>query len=319
MGGQAGRPAAGKGPLCRLCVGLPPRVVSPVRVGQSGAGRPGGGVGRASGDPFAVLPPRPVRAMRGPSGGAGRRPGVAAGRCCRLLWPCRGDCASGAVRAPGSRRIELRQNRCRGAAGEGRPGNRRAVARGCRPGPAGPVPGAGCRVPSAGCRVPGAGCWVPGAGCGCRVPRASCRAGRSWPGRRGQSARWPHLAGGRSRRLRGRRLSRGHGGGGMMAATTTRPHRSRPRYSHPVSFEGPSASWPTRPEAARAVLRQRPRLCPHPLPPVSQGEVQASCHGSIDLSRDFLFGRDFLYLQDQLVQPLHRGSARARGVPRCAL
>ena len=66
-----------------------------------------------------------------------------------------------------------------------------------------------------------------------------------------------------------------------MAATTTRPHRSRPRYSHPVSFEGPSASWPTRPEAARAVLRQRPRLCPHPLPPVSQGEVQASCHGSI--------------------------------------
>ena len=142
--------------------------------------------------------------MRGPSGGAGRRPGVAAGRCCRLLWPCRGDCASGAVRAPGSRRIELRQNRCRGAAGEGRPGNRRAVARGCRPGPAGPVPGAGCRVPSAGCRVPGAGCWVPGAGCGCRVPRASCRAGRSWPGRRGQSARWPHLAGGRGRRLRGR-------------------------------------------------------------------------------------------------------------------
>ena len=172
LGGQAGRPAAGKGPLCRLCVGLPPRVVSPVRVGQSGAGRPGGGVGRASGDPFAVLPPRPVRAMRGPSGGAGRRPGVAAGRCCRLLWPCRGDCASGAVRAPGSRRIELRQNRCRGggrggAAGESPCRRPRLSARAGRA-------GAGCRVPSAECRVPGAGCRVLGAGCRVRMPRAAC-------------------------------------------------------------------------------------------------------------------------------------------------
>jgi hypothetical protein len=226
-----------------------------------------------------------------------------------LLWPCRGDCASGAVRAPGSRRIELRQNRCRGAVGEGRPGNRRAVARGCRPGPAGPVPGAECRVPGAGCRVPGAGCRVPGADAACRVLRA------------GPAGRDPEEGASRhdGRTSRAGEVGGFAGGGGMMAATTTRPHRSRPRYSHPVSFEGPSASWPTRPEAARAVLRQRPRLCPHPLPPVSQGEVQASCHGSIDLSRDFLFGRDFLYLQDQLVQPLHRGSARARGVPRCAL
>ena len=196
-----------------------------------------------------------------------------------------------------------------GAAGEGRPGNRRAVARGCRPGPAGPVPGAGCRVPGAGCRVPGAGCWVPGADAACRVLRA------------GPAGRDPEEGASRhdGRTSRAGEVGGFAGGGGMMAATTTRPHRSRPRYSHPVSFEGPSASWPTRPEAARAVLRQRPRLCPHPLPPVSQGEVQASCHGSIDLSRDFLFGRDFLYLQDQLVQPLHRGSARARGVPRCAL
>jgi len=85
LGGQAGRPAAGKGPLCRLCVGLPPRVVSPVRVGQSGAGRPGGGVGRASGDPFAVLPPAPsvrceVRAVVPAVGPAWRRGGAAA--CC---------------------------------------------------------------------------------------------------------------------------------------------------------------------------------------------------------------------------------------------
>ena len=85
LGGQAGRPAAGKGPLCRLCVGLPPRVVSPVRVGQSGAGRPGGGVGRASGDPFAVLPPAPsvrceVRAVVPAAGPAWRRGGAAA--CC---------------------------------------------------------------------------------------------------------------------------------------------------------------------------------------------------------------------------------------------
>ena len=312
MGGQAGRPAAGKGPLCRLCVGLPPRVVSPVRVGQSGAGRPGGGVGRASGDPFAVLPPRPVRAMRGPSGGAGRRPGVAAGRCCRLLWPCRGDCASGAVRAPGSRRIELRQNRCRGGR-PGRGGRGIAVPSPAAVGPGRPgrcrVPGAECRVPGAGCRVPGAGCRVPGADAACRVLRA------------GPAGRDPEEGASRhdGRTSRAGEVGGFAGGGGMMAATTTRPHRSRPRYSHPVSFEGPSASWPTRPEAARAVLRQRPRLCPQPLPPVSQGEVQASCHGSIDLSRDFLFGRDFLYLQDQLVQPLHRGSARARGVPRCAL
>ena len=166
-----------------------------------------------------------------------------------------------------------------------------------------------CRVPGAGCRVPGAGCRVPGADAACRVLRA------------GPAGRDPEEGASRhdGRTSRAGEVGGFAGGGGMMAATTTRPHRSRPRYSHPVSFEGPSASWPTRPEAARAVLRQRPRLCPHPLPPVSQGEVQASCHGSIDLSRDFLFGRDFLYLQDQLVQPLHRGSARARGVPRCAL
>ena len=110
--------------------------------------------------------------MRGPSGGAGRRPGVAAGRCCRLLWPCRGDCASGAVRAPGSRRIELRQNRCRGggrggAAGESPCRRPRLSARAGRA-------GAGCRVPSAGCRVPGAGCRVLGAGCRVRMPRAAC-------------------------------------------------------------------------------------------------------------------------------------------------
>ena len=182
------------------------------------------------------------------------------------------------------------------AVGPGRPGR-------CR------VPGAECRVPGAGCRVPGAGCRVPGADAACRVLRA------------GPAGRDPEEGASRhdGRTSRAGEVGGFAGGGGMMAATTTRPHRSRPRYSHPVSFEGPSASWPTRPEAARAVLRQRPRLCPHPLPPVSQGEVQASCHGSIDLSRDFLFGRDFLYLQDQLVQPLHRGSARARGVPRCAL
>ena len=243
LGGQAGRPAAGKGPLCRLCVGLPPRVVSPVRVGQSGAGRPGGGVGRASGDPFAVLPPRPVRAMRGPSGGAGRRPGVAAGRCCRLLWPCRGDCASGAVRAPGSRRIELRQNRCRGGR-PGRGGRGIAVPSPAAVGPGRPgrcrVPGAECRVPGAGCRVPGAGCRVPGADAACRVLRA------------GPAGRDPEEGASRhdGRTSRAGEVGGFAGGGGMMAATTTRPHRSRPVLA-PGFLRGPECQLadPTRSRA----------------------------------------------------------------------
>ena len=173
-GGRPVDPQLAKGPLCRLCVGLPLRVVSPVRVGQPvQLGRPGRAAGRRgrggrSGDPFAVPSLAPsvrceVRAVvPAPSArrgsGAVLPPAVAVSRRLRER----------AVRAPGSRRIELRRNRCQGggAAGEERPGNRRAVSRGRRPGPAGLVPGAGCRGPGAGGRVPDAGCRM-------RMPRAA--------------------------------------------------------------------------------------------------------------------------------------------------
>ena len=173
-GGRPVDPQLAKGPLCRLCVGLPLRVVSPVRVGQPvQLGRPGRAAGRRGrgGRPVIRSPcpswPRPCDA-RSERWCRPRRPGVAAGRCCRLLWPCRGDCASGAVKGTGVSpyRAAAEPVPGGGAAGEERPGNRRAVSRGRRPGPAGLVPGAGCRGPGAGGRVPDAGCRM-------RMPRAA--------------------------------------------------------------------------------------------------------------------------------------------------
>ena len=138
------------------------------------------GRGGRSGHPFAVLPPPPrpcdARSERWCRPPARRGGGAVLPLAVAVSRGLRERGSKGTAVSPYRATAEPVPG---GAAGEGRPGNRRAVARGCRPGPAGPVPGAGCRVPSAGCRVPGAGCWVPGAGCGCRVPRASCRAGRS--------------------------------------------------------------------------------------------------------------------------------------------
>ena len=113
------------------------------------------------------------------------------------------------------------------AVGPGRPGR-------CR------VPGAECRVPGAGCRVPGAGCRVPGADAACRVLRA------------GPAGRDPEEGASRhdGRTSRAGEVGGFAGGGGMMAATTTRPHRSRPVLA-PGFLRGPECQLadPTRSRA----------------------------------------------------------------------
>ena len=172
LGGQAGRPAAGKRAVVSPMRGVAPacclagacRPAGPIRsAGPSGREA---GSGRASGDPFAV----PFLA-----------PSV---RCeVRAVVPApsarRG---SGAVLPPAvavSRRLRERGSKGHRGLAVSSCGGTGARGGGGRGGAAGESP---CRLPrssawagraGAGCRGPGAGCRVPDAGCWMRMPRAA--------------------------------------------------------------------------------------------------------------------------------------------------